>query len=198
MSYIRESCSKLLTYCYPPICPSPIKKIISYAATSLIFPLQVYAHEKAHNIFTKWLYKNVEATVELYGWGYLGGFNKWKYNGTPCLSSTGELLGESYSRTLISAAGPLADVVTSVALAKLLPKNWKKLAYIPGMGNLLYILLDNPMIGCPNIQAHSGDFCNVWTKGGVLPWIALTATCLFSAVIVRRVVNSQNAKAHTS
>jgi hypothetical protein len=95
---------------------------LDYLAKTINFvrsPVIIY-HEKCHAIAFSVLFKNVRTEIYLTP---SGGQCEAIFNGPPALSRYGKLFGNKKSFALVSAAGPLGEMILSVALYQLFGRN---------------------------------------------------------------------------
>lgn len=83
-------------------------------------PLTVIVHESGHLIASKLLFKDAQPKIVLVHYGYSGGQCICQASE---LSSVGKWIGEKHTIALISAAGPITDMITALALFHFFPGN---------------------------------------------------------------------------
>jgi hypothetical protein len=112
--------------CYP-LC----KYYVGVAAV----PLIVTVHEAAHAVAAQLLYQNANPVITLRNYGYEGG--SCSYTSTS-LSKFGEWLGEPNAESVVFAAGPVVQMVASLALLRFFPGNF--ISFVALMRNATYAL----------------------------------------------------------
>lgn len=112
MNFLKNVCYDYLgTYsCDLTLCM--LRKVEGLAMS----PFQVIIHESGHAIAAHILLKNANTKIELKNYGYSGGMCYF-------YGEEGEWLGKSNAIAVIAAAGPVVDMVTSLALLRLFPGN---------------------------------------------------------------------------
>jgi hypothetical protein len=83
-------------------------------------PLPTLIHEAGHAIAAQLFYKNAKPRIVLIKYGYNGGY--CRYNARS-LSKLGRLAGKHNSEAMVSAAGPVAELIAALALSYFYPGN---------------------------------------------------------------------------
>lgn len=128
---------------------------IGYAA----LPLINIIHESGHAIVAHLLYRNAKPKIELTNYGY--GNASCSFTSIS-LSKVGEWVGASNARALVSAAGPVIQMTTSLALLKFFPGNG--ISFISLVGNGCYAfsaLSQKDFYTKQNENNNEHDFINV-------------------------------------
>lgn len=153
----------------------------------VINPFILY-HEKCHAIAWAILFKNVQTKISI---TKDGGDCKATFKGKPILSKLGNLVGTKKSYAIISAAGPLGEIILCTALYQLFGRNSlvSIIRAIQSIGTMSYALLayEKPLeflIG--NYQPNGHDYKDLRLEGGIIAVHLLiglaVANCLHSAV----------------
>ena len=117
MNFIQDSCSNYLD---TNVCNAGLDLLGKCAIGFAMMPLQVIIHESGHAIADYLLFTNSNPKIELINYGYRGGSFS---SSTTILSKTGQWLERSNALAIHAAAGPVIDMVTSLALLRFFPGN---------------------------------------------------------------------------
>lgn len=127
-------------------------------------PLKVLWHEYGHALAGKILYKNVLPHIVLIKLGFNGGYCEWdRWSG---LSSAGKYLGWDRATVLVSAAGPLFDIISSVMAIYL---KFYGFSCVSTVNSILYAA---SYFFVPRTQGH--DYAYIAEKGGMGAYGVLT------------------------
>jgi hypothetical protein len=91
-----------------------------YAIGVAALPLRTIIHESGHAIAAHLLLKNAKPKIKLVGYGYGGGSCSCNHKS---LSKVGEWLGTSNASAIVTAAGPVIEMIASLALSRFFPGN---------------------------------------------------------------------------
>lgn len=115
MLYLQNQC---YNHFDPFFCNEAIT-VTKYAAIATLFPAITIIHEASHGLAAHLLYQNAKPRIVI---GKFGLEASCFYNQQE-LSNTGKWLGKHNAKAIIAAAGPIAQVVASIALLYFFPGN---------------------------------------------------------------------------
>ena len=138
-----------------------------------------YLHEMGHAVACKLLYSNSSAQITMKGLLWLNSHCNCRHFGQ--LTQLGAALGNNYSRALLSAGGPIADIFITlqsyvfISSTGLLSKRNCAALFIPEVTRLfLSTLLD------------SGDYKKVYFYGGAVPYTVLVISANLLAFTIAK------------
>ena len=124
MDFIKNTCHGYLDYPSARVCTSMCNTgfdvLGRFAIGLAMIPLQTIIHESGHAIASHLLFTNSKPKIKLIDYGYGGG--SCRFDPT-VLSKTGRWLGSSNALAICSAAGPVVQMATALALLRFFPGN---------------------------------------------------------------------------
>ena len=150
--------------------------LMQLATTSVL----TFIHECGHALMALALYENAEPQIELkHEYFYIRG--NCKYNAST-LNSFGKWMGSANASASVSAAGPIIDIITLLAITKLSRSNRKTAQLIALKAASLSLYAISALWN----SSSEHDFSNVWAQGGFLAYSLLTACCFATTAVVLR------------
>lgn len=167
MLYLQNQCYNHFDHFY---CNEAIV-VMKYAAIMTLFPAITIIHEAGHGIAAHLMYQNARPRIVL---GKLGLEASCFYNQQE-LSNTGKWLGKHNAKAIIAAAGPITQIVASLAL----------LYFFPGNIVTLFSLLQNAVYSISALYKtdQGNDFIAIKYAKGNFAAGALTATSVALAIL---------------
>lgn len=148
------------------------------AQSYAIAPVLTYAHELGHAVAAKILFNNTSSTITLKSYGWAG--RTFSKIGAP--SDIGKFLGIQKSRTLITAAGPMFEVICRLGLSRYVSNYNLFWDSIMDLEMAIDSLHSDPPLD-PEDDAEENDFVKI--KRGASPFIykALTSVIFASTAL---------------
>lgn len=175
MNLLRDVCC---SQCTTTLCNLGFHLIVQVPIGLATLPLQTLIHESGHAFAARILYKNANPKITLNSYGFKGGScSSNKYN----LSKFGKWLGTNNSEAISYAAGPIVDMVTSIALLRFFPGNGY--SYIKLLNNVAYAIsaLSEQAFHTNEVASFDGhDFVGVkiFSGGSVAGALIITSIAL--------------------
>jgi hypothetical protein len=154
----------------------------------LSIPVRVYLHELGHLIANSLLYTNGTSAISLHGLGLYGGFCKTTFKGRPIFSNLGkglEGISSGTTSSVISAAGPLVDIVCLLALSAFSKKS-KVVSRSQSMASYFLVAYAASALVADKNNCNGHDFCNIWARSGFLTYSAALGACVATHMYVHR------------
>ncbi len=153
----------------------------------VLSPIKEIIHESGHAIAAYLLYDNSNPEIKLHGYGYWGGNCSID---SSVLSKIGEVLGPHNSMALFCAAGPVAEMTTSVALLYFFPGNSYSFQALLSNANYALRALEKKEFYSDNIVPFNGhDFVGVKIyKGSVAAGALITISVALAFFAIYSVI----------
>ena len=144
-------------------------------------PAAVYLHESGHALAGKLLWTGAKTEISMPRYGFFG-HAECRFSNVETLSYLGEILGEENSRACRAAAGPLTDMIVSLAVLALSNSRLVATATLfPALAPICY------SIGYLSADADAGsrghDFANIAEWGGKGQYTAYSVAALAVATL---------------
>lgn len=152
----------------------PMQIISGAVCEVLMEPLLTIIHEGGHLIAAAALFENAKPRL-LSSWGYQNG--KMAYNPSK-LSRLGKIFGENTSRGLVTASGPLADILVSLVV----PYATGSKVYATTFS--IYMLCEIQSIYRAARRRIENDYLKVAHRYGFLPFATLLTLSVSTSCFV--------------
>ncbi|GEM_PF-1504823 len=154
--------------------------LLAAAGGTLSYPIQVYIHEKSHDLAARAVYQSPHTAVVVQG--ILGVDSYFECDHTAPLSRLGNLLGRRVSFLVVVAAGPLVELGSCLALSILFPAPLTVFALAPALIHAFTLAIQplvNTLTSRPVAQDDYGSLLE--REGKVLYGLSLVGTAALIA-----------------
>lgn len=145
----------------------------------VLSPVRVYTHEAAHACVMSILFNNTHPEIILHNFGYSGGACEWGLNEALMMSDLGQMLAYDTSLSLVAAAGPLINILTSLFLAATQSNLANGISCSWSMHVVTYAINDFVLI---NNDCLGSDFCTIAEKSGLNTYLLMGAIGISASI----------------